>query len=82
MTTTSNPLNETALERELRFIDQHIDRLEVLQEKYDLLGSELQLDHPNEDRRRAIHEVMTDLERELVLLEACYDRKAKLEAQG
>jgi hypothetical protein len=79
MTTTHHP-NETPLERELRFLDRHILRLEVLSGHYEALENELQSeDPPDEDRRREIYDRQTDLEIELVLLEACYDRKAKLE---
>jgi hypothetical protein len=78
--TTTHHLNETPLERELRFLDWHIERLEGLGERDQILDRELQEDHPDEDRRREIYDEQTDLEIELVLLEACYDRKAKLEA--
>lgn len=79
MTTTSNHLNETALERELRFIDYHILRLELHQAEYEALQYELENDDTDEDRRHEIYIVMTDLEIELVLLSACVDRKSVLE---
>jgi hypothetical protein len=78
--TTTHHLNETPLERELRFLDRHIERMERFQERYEYLTRELQMDDTSEDRRHWIYREMTDLEIELVLLEACYDRKAKLEA--
>jgi hypothetical protein len=79
MTTTETHLNETQVERELRFIDKHIDRLEDLKALHDERQRELDEDEPDEDRRHVIYREMTDLEIELVLLEACYDRKQKLE---
>ncbi len=72
---------ETALDRELRFLDRHIERLEALQVEYEVLERELRWDDepPTEDRVHEIYCEMTDLEIELVLLEACADRKRKLE---
>lgn len=81
--TTTRPFNETALDRELRFLDRHIDRLERLQEEYNELTRELQWSDedgpPSEDRVWEIHNEQTDLEIELVLLPACYARKTELE---
>ena len=79
--TTTHRFNETAIERELRFLDMHIERLELLQQKHEDLERELRWDDepPTEDRVHDIYSEMTDLEIELVLLPAAYERKAKLE---
>ena len=81
--TTTHHLNETPVERELRFLDRHIERLEALEQQYEDLERELRWydedEPPSEDRVHEIHGEMTDLEIELVLLPAAFERKVKLE---
>jgi hypothetical protein len=73
-------LNHTPLQRELWLLEHQILRLEILQNRYDHLTMTLENSYVDEDDRHHIYAEMTDLEVELVLLEACYDRKVKLEA--